>query len=97
MPPCEWCGRRGKEIQLHVRDPKSNVEFGVPVLCDICSGLLGFFSDKAMPRPDDPTFRAFTERRAAEVQQAARQKLFEFLSENYDRRGKPVPDWMARS
>lgn len=90
---CEWCGRPGQEILLHVRGPQVSVDFAAPTLCDVCSGLLGFFRDKDMPPPDDPTFREFTERRAAEVQEAARQRMFAFLSENYARRGKPVPAW----
>ncbi len=90
---CEWCGRPGNEVQLHVRHPDGGVDFALPTLCDICGGLVGFFREADMPHPEDPTFREFTERRAAEAQAAARQKLFEFLSENYARKGKPVPAW----
>jgi len=94
--PCEWCGRSGHEIPLHVRHPQSGVDFAVPTLCDVCAGLLGFFRDKDMPRPEDPTFREFTERRAAEAQETARQKLFALLSANYTQRGRPVPAWESR-
>lgn len=96
MTSCEWCGRPGTEIQLHVYNEERCVEFGVPTLCDVCSGLLGFFSDPETPSTADPGFQEFMERRVAETQDAAREKLFLVLTENYARRGKPIPVFMAR-
>jgi hypothetical protein len=95
LADCEWCGRPGKEIQLHVRDPERAIEFATPTLCEVCSGLVGFFSDPDLPRPSEPGFLAYAERRAAEAQDGARTKLFVFLSENYRRRGSPIAAFMA--
>ncbi|MCA1678538.1 MAG: SRPBCC domain-containing protein, partial [Actinobacteria bacterium] len=97
MASCEWCGRVGREVQLHVRSEDKSVEFGVPVLCDVCSGLVGFFSDPETPRPDDPGFREFMDRRVDETQRSARDQLFRFLSDNYAKKGKPVPAFMVQS
>lgn len=95
MGSCEWCGRPGREVQLHVRSEVASIEFGVPVLCEVCAGLVGFFSDPGAPRPNDPGFLEFMRRRAEETQLSAREQLFRFLSDNYDKKGKPVRMWMV--
>lgn len=94
MASCEWCGRPGREVQLHVLSEDKNIEFGVPVLCEVCAGLVGFFSDPKAPRPADPGFLDFMERRAEETQRSARDQLFRFLSDNYSKKGKPVASFM---
>ena len=95
MASCEWCGRPGREVQLHVRSEDASIEFGVPVLCEVCAGLVGFFSDPEAPRPNDPGFMEFMQRRAEEMQASAREQLFHFLSDNYVKKGKPVRTWMV--
>jgi hypothetical protein len=97
MANCEWCGRPGREVQLHVRSEDSSIEFGVPVLCDVCAGLVGFFPGPKSPRPNEPGFMEFMEQRAEETRSAARGELFRFLSENYVKKGKPARPWMVES
>jgi uncharacterized protein YndB with AHSA1/START domain len=95
MANCEWCGRPGREVQLHVLAKDKSIEFGVPVLCEVCGGLLGFFPGPKSPRSADPGFRDFMERRAEETQRSARAEVFRFLSDNYAKKGKPIPSFMV--
>ncbi len=68
---CEWCGRPGQPLPFHVQSPNGEVEFGEPVLCAVCQGLLGYLHPHRGQQPQPP----FLSPEQAEEEPAVQQRL----------------------
>jgi hypothetical protein len=93
QPTCEWCGRSGELLALHVRVLGSDAAISQPVLCHICQGLLGITSPRqGAPFPSDREGQAAYLAVAADE---ARDHVMDLLRARYEEEGRRPPPWMA--
>lgn len=93
QPACEWCGRAGELLALHVRVLGSEAAISQPVLCHLCQGLLGITS----PRPGEqfPSDRKGQAAYLADAAEEAQTQVKNLLRARHEREGRPQPPWMA--
>ena len=88
---CEWCGRPGRVILLHVAATDGGRPIvGEPTLCEVCSDLIGFLGpEPGQPKANTPDYAAYRVQRL----ERAQAKVWDQLSMNYLSRGSPPPSW----
>jgi len=92
---CEWCGREGEEIPLHVRGQSGSPELASPVLCEVCQGLLGLIHPHKynVTSGNDPVA---VKEKVDRCRGVAVGEVLQLLSERYRADGRPRPSWAAQ-
>ena len=83
---CEWCGRPGQAVPLHVRSADGDIEFAEPVLCAVCQGLVGYLHPHGSERLQPAEAQADPHAWAADI-------VSRLLADRFVAEGRPRPAW----